>query len=154
MPSSGLYGLLPGFAATLRTLHLYLRAPGLTSRDVVGLGRLTALQELHMDVQTTAEVCAGVVAGRKIFCPAERMWCVCLMRCATLLDVQKVRMTSSLCASLKLGIRQFHQVLVIGLRELQPLAGLTHLSIGAVMPPAVPGDMSDLLPLSTVTTAG
>lgn len=52
----GLFATLPAFADTLRTLHLHLRSPGLTSRDIVGLGRLTRLCALHMDVQTTAEV--------------------------------------------------------------------------------------------------
>lgn len=70
MPSGGLYGLLPGFAGSLRTLHLHLRAPGLTSRDVVGLGRLTALQELYMDVQTTAEV-RMIVVDRMVAVPRE-----------------------------------------------------------------------------------
>ena len=56
MPTSGLLGVLPAFADSLRTLHLHLGAPGLTSRDVVGLGRLTQLRELTMHVQIMAEV--------------------------------------------------------------------------------------------------
>ena len=56
MPTSGLLGVLPAFAGSLRTLHLHLGAPGLTSRDVVGLGRLTQLRELTMHVQIMAEV--------------------------------------------------------------------------------------------------
>jgi hypothetical protein len=56
MPSGALLGILPAFAGSLRTLHLHVRAPGITSRDLVGVGRLMQLQHLDMSVQLSAEV--------------------------------------------------------------------------------------------------
>jgi hypothetical protein len=68
MPAGGLFGVLPAFAGSLRTLHLHLGAPGLTSRDIVGLGRLTQLRELTVDVQITAEVRTSSEASRAVLC--------------------------------------------------------------------------------------
>lgn len=97
MPAGALYTLLPAFTPSLRRLHMHLRAPGLLSRDFVGLGRLTALTALHIDVEVTGEV------------------------------------------------------LIMGLRELQPLAGLRELSIDAVTKPTVPGEYH-MNPLSCLLT--
>lgn len=148
MPAGGLFAALPAFAGTLRTLHLHLRSPGLTSRDIVGLGRLTELRALHMDVQTTAEV-----SHHELLHPAFAF--LPLSGNAESSGTRRCRLTgvpvavsltfcwraskAAFCASLQHTFRIL-QVLVIGLQELQPLSRLTNLSIDAVVPPIVPGD--------------